>query len=51
MFCNFLGSSVEFKQSGPKSLELPPPHACILKGIMCWEVAKVEWYEKRSRSR
>jgi len=30
-------------QSGPKSLDLPPPHACILKVITCWRIAKVEF--------
>jgi len=30
-------------QSGPKSLDLPPPCMCILKAIKCWGVAKVEF--------
>jgi len=40
VLCNFTGSTeipVEFKQSGPKSLDLPPPSVRILKVITCWE--------------
>ena len=33
---------VEFMQSGPKSLDLPPPRVRIMKVITCWGVAKVE---------
>jgi len=44
-FCNFIGSTeipVEFMQSDPKSLELPPPREHILKVITCWE-GLVHW--------
>ena len=44
--CNFIGSTkipIEFTRSGPKSLDLPPPHACILKAITCWRVAKIKF--------
>ena len=46
MFYNFIGSTkipVEFMQSDPNSLDLPPPRAHILKVITCWGVAKVEF--------
>ena len=45
MLCNVIGSAeipVEFTQSGPKSLDLPPPCVRIMKVITCWGVAKVE---------
>jgi len=46
LYCNFIGSTIipiEFTRSGPKSLDLPPPHACIPKAITCWRVAKTKF--------
>ena len=48
VLCDFIGSieiPVEFTQSGPKSLELPPrsspaPSTHIVKAITCWGVVK-----------
>jgi len=45
VFCNVTGSAeipVEFKQSCPKSLDLPPHRVRIMKVITCWGAAKVE---------